>query len=385
VDITLLGWIGILLSFAATFVVVRREEGLERIALMLFLAFLQVIVAIYFYDWVQTNTSDASGYYYDPYKFYDRGFGLGTQFVIWTVQTLKQWPGGTYLDFFLLFSASGTWGVAILMRTFEEVFEKAGTRLPGAIFLLLFLPGIHFWTAFLGKDGFLFLGAAITARAAVDIQRRWLGFAVGVLVMIAFRPHIALIGVASVSIAILLEPRTNLVVKFLLSLVAFGGLLAGAMTVESTFRVDVTNAESVSDFLAAQSRVAEVSTGGSTVEVSSFPLKLLSLLFRPFFFDAGGLPGLIASFENLLLVFLFGYLIYNGRWVAVLFRRVFVVRYCAIFAFTLTMLLAMIFYNVGLGLRQKMMIMPALLTIFAAVIATTRVRAPVRRLRPRVA
>lgn len=384
-EITLIGWIGILLHFAPLVMVSRKDGGLERVGLVLTLAAVQVLVAIYFYNWAQTNTNDSTQYYYDPYNFFPRGFGFGTQFVIWTVQSLKEWVGGTYLDYFLLFSASGAWGVIVLLRTIEEVFERSGASLPSAIFLLLFLPGIHFWTAFIGKDGFLFLGAAITARAAIDIQRRWPGFAVGILIMLLFRPHIALIAIACLSMAVLLERRTGLVGKALLSAIAFFGLAVGALTVESTFSVDVTNAESVSDFLVAQSQVGEVSTGGSTIGSSSFPVKVLSLLFRPLFFDAGGLPGLIASFENLFLIFVFGYILYHWNLVAMLARRIFVVRYCIFFGATLTILLAMIYYNVGLGLRQKMMIMPGLLTVFAAVLAAAQVRKPDRMLRPRAA
>jgi len=113
------------------------------------------------------------------------------------------------------------------------------------------------------------------------------------------------------------------------------------------------------------------------------PVAMLSLLFRPFFFDAGGFEGLIASFENLVLVGIFGYFIYRFGWLRKLFTGTLVVRYAVFFAFLVTMMLSLTYYNVGLGLRQKMMMMPAILMIFAALIATSKIALPVRARRRR--
>ena len=49
-------------------------------------------------------------------------------------------------------------------------------------------------------------------------------------------------------------------------------------------------------------------------------------------------------------------------------------RFALFFFVMLTILLAMVNYNVGLGLRQKMMMMPALLVFFAAMMAVRRAR-----------
>lgn len=379
--ITFIGWVGILLGFAAMALVSRRERGVKRVALVFTLALVQTAVGIYFYIWAQSNISDAYTYYYDPYGFYTRGFGLSTQFVIWLVQSLKEMFGGTYLDFFLLFQASGTWGAVILLKTMEDVFGDARVAMPSLFFLLLFLPGLHFWTAFIGKDGALFLGAALTARAAFDIQKRWLLFGAGVLLMILFRPYIAMLAVASIAAAIMLDKKTAPLTKIFLSIFAVAGLALAAASTRSTFQVDVTSAESVSDFFATQTKVMQVESqeGGSGAQ-GPYPVRVLSLLFRPFFFDAGGIPGLIASFENLVLLFIFGFMAYHVRILRELFRRVMLIRYCVIFTIAVILLLATVYYNVGLGLRQKMMAMPTLLTLLAGIVAVLRLQVRNRRL-----
>jgi hypothetical protein len=123
----------------------------------------------------------------------------------------------------------------------------------------------------------------------------------------------------------------------------------------------------------------ESQEGGSGAQ-GSYPVRVVSLLFRPFFFDAGGIPGLIASFENLVLLFIFGFMAYHFRILRELFRRVMLIRYCVIFSLTVILLLATVYYNVGLGLRQKMMAMPTLLTLLAGIVAVLRLQVRNRRL-----
>jgi hypothetical protein len=49
-------------------------------------------------------------------------------------------------------------------------------------------------------------------------------------------------------------------------------------------------------------------------------------------------------------------------------------RFAILFFILLVILLALVNYNVGLGLRQKMMTMPALLVFFAAMVAVREAR-----------
>ncbi len=381
--ITLVGWFGIAIGFAAVFMVSGRERGITRVSVALLLAALQTATGIYFHEWAQTGTTDAALYYYDRYDFYQRGFALNTQFVIWVVQGLKEWFGGTYLDYFLLFQAAGTWGAIYLMRAFEDIHTLARAPFDKRLFLLLFLPGLHFWTAFIGKDGFLFLGAAMCGWATIRIRERWLTFAIGVVIMTLFRPHIGILAVAALAAAILMDRETKGLAKLMLAGLAAVGVVLVAGTLYDTYRIDIGSAEAVGDFLARQSRAAAKMEGGTAAVGLPLPVAMLSLLFRPFFFDAGGFEGLIASFENLVLVGIFGYFIYRFGWLRKLFTGTLVVRYAVFFAFLVTMMLSLTYYNVGLGLRQKMMMMPAILMIFAALIATSKIALPVRARRRR--
>lgn len=381
--ITFIGWCGIALGFAAVFLVSGRERGVTRMSVALLLAAMQIATGIYFHEWAKTGTTDAALYYFDRYNFYERGFGLNTQFVIWMVQGLKGWFGGTYLDFFLLFQASGTWGVVFLMKSFEDVHGQARAPFDKRLLLLLFLPGLHFWTAFIGKDGALFMGGAMCGWATIRIRERWLTFAIGVVIMTLFRPHIGILAVAALAGSILLDRETKGFAKLALAALSIAGVVLVAGTIYETYRIDIGSAQAVGDFLSQQSKIGASTEGTTAASGLPLPLAILSLLFRPFFFDAVGFEGLIVSLENLVLVGIFGYFIYRFGWLKKLFFGTLVVRYAVFFAFLVTMMLSITYYNVGLGLRQKMMMMPAVLMIFAALIATSKIAAPLRTRRRR--
>ncbi|MET1112344.1 MAG: hypothetical protein ABWX67_12525, partial [Allosphingosinicella sp.] len=67
-------------------------------------------------------------------------------------------------------------------------------------------------------------------------------------------------------------------------------------------------------------------------------------------------------------------LLWSFRTSVAVARAAMFARFAGLFFILLTILLAMVNYNVGLGLRQKMMMMPALLVFFAALMAVRTMR-----------
>ncbi|MFN3388535.1 MAG: hypothetical protein ACK40O_06345 [Allosphingosinicella sp.] len=372
-ELTLVGF-GFLLLSLAGFRFAFVEMTRLRFVVLVMVWVLHLLATVVYYDYVQTNPADTGMYYYDPLGWYGTGFQLNTYVVIWLVQTLKLLIGGSYFDYFLLFQAFGFWGLAIMMRTFEEVYRELGIPQGPVSYLLLFLPGMHFWTSPIGKDSLLFLASAAAVWAAMQIQRRFIVFGAAIVLMVLVRPHVALIALMALALATFFDPRTKGYMKAGLLVVALAGLGVVAGTVRSTFRLDVTSVDSVSDFLTTKSEVFETIEGGSAVIGASFPERVLSLLFRPMFVDAEDMFGLIASAENLLLLIIVGTILFRLGTAAALARQALFLRFSLLFALGLVLMLSAVYYNVGLGLRQKMMMMPALLTFFVSLIAVRRVR-----------
>jgi hypothetical protein len=343
-----------------------------RTFLALGLLVLHLVACVAYYVYVQSNPADANAYYFDKLHYSSAPFALGTVFVGKITQVLRTNLGGSFLECFIFFQAIGFWGIMILMRTFQEIQFKmrvSETTLP---YYLLFIPGIQFWTVAIGKDAPLFFAVSLCVWCLLELRKRLILFAVSLLVMVAFRAHIALIVMTSLAAAAFLHSKISFGRKAGLLGVALIGVALLASTVSATLNVDVTDTSSLENFLQEREDIAARIGGQTTIGDVSIPIRFLSLLYRPFFVDAGNWLGTIASFENVGSLLLTIYLVKNWRSVVFLTRRVFFARFCLILSIVLITLLALVYYNIGLGLRQRTMVLPALLSLFVALWAMPR-------------
>ncbi len=368
---TIIGVLGIALGLLAWPIAVIDRN---RTAIVFFFItyILHVLAAVYFYYFSLTNISDSTHYYHDPHGFGTYGFRLATGFLYWFLHVCRSWLGGSFLDYFLVFQAFGYFGIAFLMRIFQEIYHELGMKTPVYAYLILFFPGIHFWTSSIGKDGIVFTGICMSLWAAMQFRTRMVWFGVGTALVLLIRPHIAIIMAAALALTLFFDRQSRWYVRLSLFLIATVGLAVTAITFRSAFAVDVTSAESVTDFLAAQAQVVEdagvASAGGGNLAYNFF-----SLLFRPMFLDAEGFLGLIASIENLTLALVvIGPMIFFLAKVVRAARAVSFVRYALIVAIGTALALSMVYYNVGLGLRQRTMFLPALFVILVTIMAMVR-------------
>lgn len=369
-----LGIIGVLLGILAV-PFASRESTRTSFAVVSIACIAHVGATFVYYLYVQTAGGDSDLYYFDELRMHNEPFRLGTIFVVHFVQGLKGALGGTYLDYFLLFQGFGFWGIALLMRTFEELHHEFGERQDSVTYLLLFIPGLHFWTSAIGKDSLLFFGASLTTWAAVRLQRRQPAFMAGVVLMLMVRPHIAAVALLAVAVSLMFSRDTSRILRFLLVLAAGAGTVLVLGTMQSTYNIDVSNAESVSDFFARQEVISRSASGGNTAVTGSFPFRLFSLMLRPLFLDAEGVFGMATSLENIAFVAIYLRLLWGMRIVGSLFRSVAFARYVITFAGLLIVLLTLVYYNVGLGLRQRTMFIPAVLCLFVMVRLVGKARA----------
>jgi hypothetical protein len=370
---TFLGLIGILIA-AAGFHFARVSESRSRLVMFVLLLIAHVGASFAYYVYAQEFGGDVSMYYYDQLGIYGES-GLSTVFVINFVQTMKEYFGGSFLDYFLIFQAMGFWGILFMMRAFDDIHHELGQPTYNWLYLLLFLPGLHFWTSAIGKDAPIFLAVAMCTWAAFRLQTRYLAFGAGLVLAVLFRPHIGLVALVALALTVLFSRNSSVFTRVALFVVVAGGIASvGGLVSESFGGLNISNTDAVSEFIETKSSVSEESGGDLSIVNASFPVKLISLLFRPFFVDATGLLGYVASLENVILLLIFGTMAWRFGGALALARSAFFARFAGLFFLMLIVLLAMVNYNVGLGLRQKMMMMPALLVFFAAMVAVRRVR-----------
>jgi len=337
---------------------------------------LHVVSAVLSWRLALSAPADASLYYYDPFGNFANGFGLNTQFVIYVVQSIKSLLGGSFLDYYFLFQAVGLWGVAMLMRIFDEVYRELGVEQPIWTYALLLIPSLHFWSSAIGKDAPFFFAAALALWSAMNVRRRFIGFGAGALLMLMIRPHIAILALAALSVTVIADRKTRVWVRIGLAGLALGGVSYAVGSVLGTFNIDLTSADVISDRLAAREQLLGTEEAGRTAVGGSFLVRLFAFLFRPLFYDAEGVLGWAASLENLIILAMLGLMTLHVRQLLAVARAVPFIRYALAFAFALTALLAFEYYNIGLGLRQKWaMLMPNLLVVFVTLQAVRAGRA----------
>jgi hypothetical protein len=363
------GVLGILICIAG-FHFGRANVSRARFVLFVLLLLEHIGASIASYQYAQSFGSDAQLYYYDTWQVYGNDSGLNTVFIINTVQLLKATLGGSFFDYFLLFQAMGFWGILFILRAFDDIHIELGRPLFSPYYLILFLPGLHYWTSSIGKDGMMFLGAALCTWAAFRIQTRFPAFGAGVVIGVVVRPHIALLMLVALALTLLFGRKTSLLMRAALSVVVLAGIASVAGLLEGLiYGLNFSDANSMTEILESKSQVSEESGGDLSIMGASFPVKLFTLLFRPFFIDANGAFGYVASLENAVLMAVFAVLILRLRTGLAIARSAMFARFAFFFFCLVILLLALFNYNVGLGLRQKMMAMPALLVFFAALLA----------------
>jgi hypothetical protein len=261
------------------------------------------------------------------------------------------------------------------MRIFEEIYDTMGLEQPFYVYLLLFIPGFHYWSSAIGKDSLFFFATALALWGSLRLKERLPAIGFGLLLMLAIRPHIAVVAMAALAVTVVGDRGTSGPVRFFLFIGAVIGTVFSISTVWNTFEIDLTRVDAISDHLAGREALVQTEAAGRTAVNAIYPLRVLSLLFRPFFFDASGALGLVVSLENAALVPVFGALVLKRKMAWALIKGVPFARYAFVSALGVLLVLSLGYYNVGLGIRQKAtMILPGILVFFVALVAALKAR-----------
>jgi hypothetical protein len=362
--VSLLGLVISLFAYLLAF----PHEHQKRFDVYMTLFALHIIGAIGFWLMSFESAMDAFMYYRDPYRMVERDpIADGTVFIVHLVQGIRTTLGGSFFDHFLFFQCFGMIGIALLMRTFGEVAESLGMTVPVEVYLVLFLPGLHFWTAGIGKDAPMLLAVCIAIWSAVRLEKRFPWMVLALAIMACVRPHIMPFVMAGVVGALMLSKRTSPRVRIALAPIAAIGFVIMLSRAAASLSIDGVSVDSLTGFVDRQQSFGDEYGSGANLGELPLPLKVFTLMFRPFWFDAQGLTGIAASVENTVLLGFCLYLLYHWKLLWELGRNVFVVMYCLVFGPLLFLSLSMVSYNIGLGQRMKMMAVPTVLLLVGIV------------------
>ena len=314
------------------------------------------------------------------------GRPTGTQAVARVLGAIYSVTGSSQIIGYAVFSWLGWLGLVCFYRAFRLFLPDVASK-PFAL-LLFFLPTLVYWPSAIGKEalmlcllglGTLGIARLLTTQRAV-LGLLWVVFsAVGIAWI---RPHVALLLLGATVIGVLVQNPgqgrvRSRVVRGLVLLLLIPGLVVSMSRVDHIF--GSASDEGVSSVLAETTR--RTTTGGSSFDAqpvrspADFPQATISVLLRPYPWQASGVPALIASLEGVVLV---GLLVVNARKLARLPRLAWR-RSGVAFGLAYLTLFIVAFSNIGnagILARQRTQVMPFLLLAVCAVAGASAIEEP---------
>ncbi|WP_432560119.1 hypothetical protein [Granulicoccus sp. GXG6511] len=222
--------------------------------------------------------------------------------------------GPSPLAGFYVFGSMAFWGVYLIFRAFRTACPEGRYRRYAV--LLFLLPSLLYWPSSIGKESWILLFVGVVAYGAARFfTGRLLGLvwiAVGAGGVTLIRPHIAVLLLAALAVAQLLRPTDR-------SPVSVVGKVVGVAIMAVALGYFI---QSSADFLGVQEVTVDSVTekvewaGGQTEQGGSvfepvplgsplgIPAAFVTVLFRPFPWEASSPLVLLQSLEGLVLIVL---------------------------------------------------------------------------------
>ncbi|RKS50581.1 hypothetical protein BC962_2352 [Gillisia mitskevichiae] len=331
---------------------------------MNYLFFYHLFFWVVYYLYALFNRSDSALYYLRPQneaKSWSDFFGTSTTFIDFLSYPFINFFGFNYEMMMVFYAWLGYLGFVYAYLFFREniplkitVFKKLDF-----LTLILFFPNMHFWTASLGKGAPIFLGLMLFAYAIRNPKSRIITIIFGSLLIYYIRPHVFMF-VAVGTVLGYMSGKEK--ISFWKKAFIYISLIGGLILVQDTI-LGVAGLEGSEDLVEgfdefSEDRSQSLSNSGSGVDMSSYPLpvKLFTFWFRPLFFDAPGLLGLITSVENLMYLLLF-IKILRKDFISFIRNSTVVVKMSLVVFFLSSFAMTFVMSNLGIIMRQKSMVM----------------------------
>lgn len=314
-----------------------------------------------YYIYTLSNRSDSLQYFARTSSEYHDWlliYTSGTQFIDFIAYPFIK-LGFTYEMMMVLFAWFGYLGFV-----YFYIFFKENIRFTHKIFgynlltVLLFLPNMHFWTVSLGKGSLIFLGLGMAIYGLSRFEKRKIALIAGLAIVYHVRPHVFLFMMIGILVGIFTGRQKVKTWQKILVVVAGAGamflLYDKILAFAGLDSDDVVG--SFEDF--SSGRSSELAKSGSGIDTSNYPLilKLITFWFRPLFFDAPGVLGIIVSFENLLYVIITARL-FKKSFPAFVLKGPALVKTSLIIFLVSSIALSATMGNLGIIIRQKSMVM----------------------------
>jgi len=357
----------------------QRDVLIDRISyskIKINKSFFDVLFVIHFLSYIVyslytiDNRSD-SGEYFAKTSLSNDWFSLyssGTFFIIFLAYPFVNMLNFSYESLMLIFSFIGFEGLVFFYLAARENIYNLPIKIWGfsILELLFFLPNCHFWSSSLGKGSVMTFGFGLLFFGLSRFQNRLFPLLLGAYLVYMIRVHLVLAVLMGLGIGSIFSfGKLKWYFKVLIICVSMGG---AAFVMEDVLAVSGTETINILDDNAnVNRRASELGKSNTGVDISNYnqAMKLFTFIFRPLFFDAPNVMGIITSFEDVIYLFLAIQIIFIGfaqihRW------NGFII--IGFFSFLIASLaLAQVSGNLGIALRQKAQIMPLFFMVYCKV------------------
>lgn len=357
---------------------IRRLLGIALLAMM-FMAFIHFIVDFGAYDGVadarrySTQGAAAAAVYWEGNFFPDLGYDvIGTGFIVLFTGWVYALFGPTIIGGYLVYSWLGFWGLYFCYRAFRVAMPGADHRRYAV--LVLFLPTLLLWSSGIGKGAWMTLTIGLTlfgsARLLSSAPRAVFPLLTGLIGTAMVRPHITVLLVIGLTIGVIIR-RTNMptLLSPVMRVLSIGGLGAVGILalsgVADFLGLEEFSTESVRGVLdETEENTADIGSSTFTAQRVNdpldFPGAFLTVIFRPFPWEADNVLMLASSAEGVALMLLIVASWRRWRQVPTLLRRY---PYLAmgLVAIVLFVVAFSSIGNFGLLVRERAMILPLVL------------------------
>jgi hypothetical protein len=306
----------------------------------------------------------------------------GTNFIEFFTGVLYTMIGPSIHAGFLLYSWLGFWGLFYLYRAFTIAMPDGNRRAYAR--LLFFLPSILYWPSALGKDAWMLFALGLTTYGAARVftgptLRGLLTVGVGLWLATLVRPHVA--GMAGLALAVAFmtartQRRPGRRGSMVMKVLAMAGLIAlGVVLLNQTAAFLKDNGfdpedGGVTSVLAETTR--RTSVGDSSFATSSsgglsplqLPMATVTILFRPFLFEAHNAQVLVTAMESTVLL---GLALSRARPIGRAirkFRRLPYVTFVVVYGVLFVLVFSSI-ANFGILARERVQLLPFFLVLLA--------------------
>lgn len=228
--------------------------------------------------------------------------------------------------------------------------------------LLFFLPNLHFWSCAVGKDTLLFFCIAIFTYGLMQPVKRMPMLFIGLLLAYFIRPHMTLFMLLGFGLAYFSGNNISVVQRVLFIGIMIGMAIIILPKVMEFAKIEEASVDSFNKFSEKKASSLNTSYSNSAIDTTSypFPLKVFAFLYRPFFFDINGIPSVLASFENLLLLLL-SLTVLKNKPLQTFRSAPFVIQGMVYFLIIGTIAFSQSLGNVGIMIRMRNMFLPGLI------------------------